>query len=220
MATADRLYRDALTARPDCKWCPNGVDYEHFARARDRKAGLPPQAMAPVLAAGKPIIGYCGALARWFDYDLVGAVAAQRQDLAFVLIGPDYDHTLVGSGLYRLPNVTWLGPRPYSDLPQFLRYFDAAMIPFRLNPITHATSPLKLFEYMASGKPAVITPMQESMRYRAVLVGRNVAEFSARLDEALALAKDPAYLAAIDQVARENTWDARALTILEALDAG
>ncbi len=163
MATADRLYRDALTARPDCKWCPNGVDYEHFARARDRKAGLPPQAMAPVLAVGKPIIGYCGALARWFDYDLVGAVAAQRQDLAFVLIGPDYDHTLVGSGLYRLPNVTWLGPRPYSDLPQFLRYFDAAMIPFRLNPITHATSPLKLFEYMARGKPVVITPMQESI---------------------------------------------------------
>jgi glycosyltransferase involved in cell wall biosynthesis len=220
MATADHLYQDAVSRRPDCLLCPNGVDYEHFARARGQWVSIPPEALAPAVAEGKPIIGYCGALAWWFDYDLLRTVAEQRKDLSFVLIGPNYDNTLVKSGIYQLPNMTWLGIQPYSELPDFLRYFDVAIIPFRVNKITQATSPLKLFEYMASGKPVLITPMHESMRYEGVMVASSATEFSSKLDEALELATDPAYLAVIDRVAGENTWDARAVTILKALDAG
>lgn len=219
MATAERLHNDAVKLRPDCVLCPNGVAYDHFASTRAKRAGPPPQPLLPIVAAGKPIIGYYGALANWFDYDLMQAVAGQRRDLSFVLIGPDYDHTFPGTGLSRLANVTWLGPQPYSELPDFLSYFDVAMIPFCLNDITHSTSPLKLFEYMAGGKWVVVTAMHETMRHEGVLVANGAAEFSSKLDEALKLAADPDHLAVIDQVARENTWDARASTILLALDA-
>jgi len=220
IATADRLYRDAVRVRPDCLFCPNGVAYDHFARSRERRAVLPPEPLLPVVAAGKPIIGYYGALACWFDYDLLKAVAVQREDLSFVLIGPNYDNSFPRSGLSQLSNVTWLGVQPYSDLPDFLSYFDVATIPFLVNDITHSTSPLKLFEYMAGGKPVVATAMHETMRYEGVLVANGAAEFSSKLDEALRLATDPQYLAVIDRVARENTWNTRAVSILQALDAG
>ena len=219
MATADHLYRDAVRVRPDCVFCPNGVDYDHFAPAREKRGEAPPAPLLPVVSAGRPIIGYYGALARWFDYELVKAVAAQRRDLSFVLIGPNYDNSFPRSGLSQLSNVAYLGVQPYSDLPGLLRYFDVATIPFQVNEITHSTSPLKLFEYMAGNKPVVATAMHETMRYEGVLVARDANEFSLKLDEALELAGDPRYLAVIDRVARENTWDARAATILKALDA-
>jgi glycosyltransferase involved in cell wall biosynthesis len=98
-----------------------------------------------------------------------------------------------------------------------LRHFDVATIPFRLNAITHATSPLKLFEYMAACKPVVITPMQESMRYAGVLVARDALEFSAQLDRALEMRHDQTYLATLKRVAQENTWEARARQILAHL---
>jgi glycosyltransferase involved in cell wall biosynthesis len=216
LTTSETLYQQAQMIRNDALLCPNGVDYAHFAISGQRR-DQPPDDLAPLLAQGKPMIGYYGALARWFDYPLVEAVATSRPDLVFILIGLDYDGSLKASGLLNLPNVHWLGLRNYSDLPRYLHSFDVAMIPFELNTITHATSPLKLFEYLAGGKPVVVTPMQESLRYEGVLVASSPGEFSRQLDRALELRSSPDYLALIDRVARENTWEVRARHILEAL---
>ncbi len=234
LATSGDLYQEVNAVRPDSLLCPNGVDYGHFAShfasngasnfiPDDGLSSHPGEASMPadlsqILSRGKPVIGYHGALARWFDFDLLKTVARRRADLAFVLIGPDHDRSLLPSGILDLPNLSWLGPKSYAELPGYLHCFDVGIIPFQLNPITHATSPLKLFEYMASGKPVVITPMRESMRYEGVLVARDSEEFSKKLDQALTLRTDPEYLKLIDQVAKENTWDARASQILDALD--
>ncbi len=164
LATAHVLFEEAIRVRPDALLVPNGVDYEHFARVKREARGTPPTDLAPIVDRGRPIIGYHGALARWFDYDLVAEVARRRADLSFVLIGSDFDFTLRETRLLSLPNVTWLGARPYADLPRYLAWMDAGIIPFQLNAVTHATSPIKLFEYMAAGLPVVITPMDESMR--------------------------------------------------------
>ncbi len=217
LATAARLHDEVRRLRPDSLRCPNGVDYPHFATARDD--GDPPADLVPLIEEGRPIIGYYGALARWFDYDLLADVARRRRDLSFLLIGPDFDRSLAGHAILHSPNVHWLGARPYAELPAYLRHFDVAMIPFRLEPITHATSPLKLFEYMAAAKPIVITPMEESSAYDGVLVANGAEEFARRLDDALALGDDATYRGRLDQVARANTWDARARVILEALGA-
>jgi len=217
LVTARGLYEQALAKRSDALLCPNGVDYEHFAAARRRSSPYPAD-LATVLERGCPVIGYHGVLARWFDYDLLREVAGLRTDLSFVLIGSDYDGSLGGSGLQQQSNIFYLGVRPYAILPAYLSWFDAGIIPFQLNEITHATSPLKLFEFMAAGKAVVITPMQESMRTEGVLVSEGVEEFSCRLDEALAQSQEPAYLSLSERVARENTWEKRAGLLLHALD--
>jgi glycosyltransferase involved in cell wall biosynthesis len=175
--------------------------------------------MAPILEAGRPVVGYHGALARWFDYSLLGEVAHLRPDLSFVLVGPDYDNSLKESQLLDHRNVYWLESKPYTEIPSILAYFDIGMIPFRLMDITHATSPLKLFEYMASWKPVVITPMAESMRYEGVLTAGYPEEFSCQLDSALSLRTDRTYLDLLDRIARENTWEIRARQILHLISA-
>lgn len=217
LATAQNLYEEVRRVRPDVLLCPNGVEYERFSRICDPPGDPPPVDLAPILEKGKPIVGYYGALAVWFDYDLLRQLLKTRPDLSFVLIGPDYDGTLP-SDLTKYDNLHWLGVKPYLELPQYLYYFDVAIIPFKLNDITHATSPLKLFEYLAACKPTVITPMQESMQYPSLFIANGFEEFSRRIDQALALKQDPAHRALMQQVAEENTWEARANQILQALD--
>ena len=217
LTTAAPLYHATKNLRPDALLCPNGVDYSHFAVAREKGAAAPPTDMEPILERGNPIVGYYGALAEWFDYALVMEVARQRPDISFVIIGPDYDGTMPPSFL-DLPNLDWLDVKPYKALPGYLAYFDVAVIPFVVNEITHAVSPLKLFEYMAGGKPVIITPMQESMRYKGVLVADTPAAFSERINQALDLGEDEIYLQEIDQMAQASAWQARAEQILSALE--
>jgi glycosyltransferase involved in cell wall biosynthesis len=217
LATAQRLLAQVKDLRPDVIYCPNGCDYEHFARARQSCSEPPPDDIAKILEFGKPVIGYHGVMARWFDTDLLLRLADQNKDFSFVLIGPDHDGILGSTALLSRSNIHWLGEKSYLELPDYLRCFDAAMIPFKLDEITHATSPVKLFEYMAAGKPIVTTPMQESSLYPGVLIGENAPEFTARLIEAQQLKLSPAYLELLDRTALANTWDVRARQILDIL---
>ncbi|MDD5368008.1 MAG: glycosyltransferase [Anaerolineaceae bacterium] len=217
LTTADNLYREALAVRQDAILSPNAVDPNHFQTGSEVGMVTPPADLLPILGRKKPIIGYYGALARWFDYDLYYSVACLRPNYSFLLIGPDYDGTVARETIEKTDNIYWLGVKKYSELPAYLDSIDVATIPFVVNQITNSTSPLKLFEYMAGGKPVVVTPMRECMQYPGVLVGDSPERFAERLDEALKLAKDPAYQEILQKVVYENTWDTRARQILRAL---
>ena len=119
LTTSEALHRQVISTRPDALLCPNGVDYERFSRAHQTGRLDPPDDLQPVLSAGRPVIGYHGALARWMDYNLLLAVASQRKDLSFVVIGPDFDHSLPDE-LLALSNVFWLGVKSYQMLPDYL----------------------------------------------------------------------------------------------------
>lgn len=214
VASAVDLRREVAGERPDTLLVPNGVDYDHFA---DPPQGDPPADMAPILERGAPVVGYYGAIAEWIDYDLVEAGARALPGLSFVLIGPDYDRSMEGKPAFGLPNVFWLGPKPYRELPAYLACFDVATIPLVVNEVTHAVSPLKLFEYMAGGKPVVTPPLREASRFRGVLVGHDREEYVEQLRRAVELGKDPEYVALLHRTARANTWEKRAGTILEAV---
>ena len=219
MVTARRLFDSLKGMRPDACYIPNGVEYEHFAAARQLRPAQPgpPADLAPIVETGKPIIGYYGALARWFDYALYREIAHSRPQYEFVLIGPALDATLAQSGLLAMPNVHWLDRKRYADLPGYLAWFDVATIPFELNELTHAVSPVKLFEYFAGGKPVVATPMEETIQYQGVIPAQGAEAFAAGLDHAVCLANDAAYVSAIETVAQQNTWNARAEELLKKL---
>jgi GT2 family glycosyltransferase/glycosyltransferase involved in cell wall biosynthesis/SAM-dependent methyltransferase len=217
LCVARRLHEEARRIRPDALYVPNGVEYERFAAP-----AAPPlqadEALGRFLAGGPhPVAGYYGALARWFDYPLLDEVARRNPDWRFVLIGQELDKSLAREPVRKRENVLWLGPRDYETLPGYLASFDVATIPFRINPITLATSPLKLFEYFAGGKPVVTTPMPECEAFPEVAIAADAGAFSDALVRARERGKDPAFRDRLRALGRENSWDARVDTVLAAL---
>jgi glycosyltransferase involved in cell wall biosynthesis len=217
LVTADRLMKQVEQKRSNAILCPNAVELDHFSQATESDPKSIPPDLAAVLRTGHPVIGYYGALARWFDYDLVRYAAQKHPDWDFLFIGPNHDNTLMESKILSLPNIHWLGPRDYSQLPDYLRHFTVATIPFLINNITLATSPIKLFEYMAAGKPIVTSDLPECRKYPGVFVAHNAQEFIDHLEHALTLVRDPAYTQGLYQIAQKNTWEARVDQILDAL---
>ena len=214
-SVASKLHEQALAVRPDAVYLPNGVEFERFA---DGEAPLPEdKELRAFRESGKPIAGYYGALAEWFDYELLEKVARARPDWNFLLVGPMYDQSLRGQPVLKCDNVLWLGPRDYHSLPGYLRLFDVATIPFKINNITLATSPLKLYEYFAGGKAAITTPMPECEVYPEVTIVRTAAEFAAALDPARERGRDPAFRDRVRQIGRENSWSERVATAFAAL---
>ena len=104
-----------------------------------------------------------------------------------------------------MPNLHWLGTRDYSTLPDYLRYLSAATIPFLVNNVTLVTSPIKLFEYVAAGKPIVTTDTRECRKYPGLFVANDVKEYVDHLEYALTLIDDSACAQQLCQMAYENT---------------
>lgn len=217
-ATAERLLEKARTLRPDAVLSPNAVD-ERFIRTAVEGTTAPPADLEPLVAGGHPIVGYYGALARWVDYELLRTTASAHPEWELLLIGPALDDSLADSRITELPNIHWLGHRPYHRLPSYLRYFDVATIPFVLNETTHAVSPLKLFEYMAAGKPVVTTAMAECLRVPEVLAATDTGDFSRQIARALELRHDPTHARRLQATARAHTWDIRVSELLDAVRA-
>jgi hypothetical protein len=91
------------------------------------------------------------------------------------------------------------------------------MIPFVLNRITEATSPLKLFEYFAGGKPVISAPMPECAAFDEVILASTPDEFSEALDTARARSRDAAFQQRVRAIARRNSWQLRVRTISQML---
>lgn len=197
-------------------YVPNGVDVSHYVdiTTEDERNTVPLELRA-VMASGRPVIGYFGALAPWLWYDMLNKLAKARPDLSFVFIGPDYldASRYLDSG----KNVYTIGAVDYSRLPYYAQHFDAALIPFKQGDIAKTTSPLKLFEYFALGKPVVVTRgMHECEQFKAVFSAGSADEFSEKINEALSIASDPEYVASCVDLAYANTWLERAKVLATA----
>jgi len=114
--------------------------------------------------------------------------------------------------------VRWIGHRPYASLKAYLSVFDVALIPFVINDITMATSPLKLYEYFAAGKPVIVTRLPECLAFSEVFDVGNVEEFSRALDLARLKGRDMSFVEGLLDLARKNSWTARVRVLLEHLN--
>ena len=193
---------------------PNAVNLEDF-KNHGNEIG---EKIQPIVNKRKPIIGYYGALAKWFDYKLIEQLAKEREDYEIVLIGMDYDGSYDQSNLKYYSNISYLGMIDYKDLINYSRYFDVCIVPFIKNDITDSTSPLKIFEYMALEKPIVTTDINECKNYESCLISKDYDEFIKNIDKALKLEVDnKEYFNILRREAEENTWDNRAELIKEAI---
>ncbi|MEM3489711.1 MAG: glycosyltransferase [Nitrososphaerota archaeon] len=216
IVSSRRLLEKVHRVRSDVILVPNGVDYKFIASIRIENFEIPND-LKPVVELKKPIIGYSGALANWFDYELMVTVAKSCRHWEFVFIGDDYDHSLHSSNILSLPNVHWLGMKSYDQLFRYVYCFDVGIIPFKINEITMSASPIKLFEYAACGKPIVSTPIPECINYPEVLVASGDIEFIQSIEYALTLASDVNYQRKLENIARNNSWEVRTSKIIEKI---
>ena len=215
VVTADALKQDVMSKRGDTNLVvsSNGVDYSFF-QSFDEGFEFEPE-FTEILEKGKPIVCYYGALAKWFDYDLVKKMA-QTGKYSIVLFGIKYDESY-DENLGDEENIYFLGPRDYKVLKNYAKKCDVLTIPFKINNITKATSPVKVFEYMALNKPIVTTDMDECRKYNSILIGHDHEEFIDMLDVALVKATDSDYVALLDSEAKANDWSEKASVIIDLI---
>jgi len=197
-ATSRVLQLKCSTAHRPCMYLPNAADFEHFW---DHGGGTSP------LRSHRPVVGYIGALAEWFDVELVRAAAMAYSDWRFELVGLNSGANL--GSISRLRNVRLLGERPYDDLPSLLRRFDVALIPFRLNALTRAANPVKFYEYLAAGKPVVSSCLPELEPFRDLVYLAPDRKAFVRLIGIAAREAKPELTAARIRFARQNDWSHR-----------
>ena len=215
IVTADALEKDVISQRgkTNMVFSSNGVDYDFFKTYN--KNYKYENEFQEILNKKKPIIMYYGALAKWFDYDLIKKLAHTNK-YSIVLFGIKYDESF-DENLSNEKNIYFMGPRDYKVLKEYAKYADVLTIPFVINNITLATSPVKIFEYMALHKPIVTTDMPECRKYKSVLIGHNHDEFIKKIDEALKLKNDKKYIGLLDKEARENDWSKKAKAIIDLI---
>lgn len=182
---------------------PNAVNTRLFDRHRS-------YVCPPDMPQAEWTIIYTGALwGSWFDWDLLQAVARAYPEAAVVVIG-DYR----GQCRKPPPNLHFLGLKPQRDLPAYLAHADVALIPWKVNAITRATSPLKVYEYVAMGKPVVAPDLPTLADIPLVLRARDRSEFITYVEQARSLSVPEAVLE--DFIARHN-WTTRISTLLQLL---
>ena len=216
VVTADLLREDVISKRGDrnLAFSTNGVDYDFF---KDLSSPIElDKDFTSVLDNGKITVGYYGAMAKWVDYELIKKIN-DSDKYSVVLFGIRYDDSLDNSGILSLPNVHFLGSRDYKVLKYYASKIDILTIPFLINDITKATSPLKLFEYMALEKSIVTSAMHECMKYKTPLIAHTHEEFMSQLEKAASLASDQSYIEELNKEAKENSWSSKADSIIELL---
>jgi glycosyltransferase involved in cell wall biosynthesis len=185
---------------PQTHLVTHGVDYEHFRRAVD-----PQTPTAPELSGlPRPILGFHGLIADWVDLPLLAKLAQIRPQWSIVMVGRADTDTSVIQGV---PNIQLLGHRPYAQLPQYLRGFDVALLPFVNNELTINANPLKLREYLAAGLPVVATPIPEVARLAPPVRLASTAEQYAEQIEALLAERQTGASPARSQAVATESWD-------------
>jgi UDP-galactopyranose mutase len=193
---------------------PSSVDAEHFAQAR---AALP----EPVDQAGiaRPRLGFFGVLDERLDRVLIGELADARPDWQIVLVGPVTK--IDPAALPQRPNVHYLGPKDYDDLPSYLAGWDVAWMPFARNDATRFISPTKTLEYLAAGKPVVSTPIADVVRpygEQGIVAIAETVEDTIDAVEAALDTDAAAHVRRVDELLAETSWD-RTWQAMESLIA-
>lgn len=202
ITSAERLRASKSRVNPHTVLVRHGVDFDHFVTACDPQTVIPEE----MASLPRPIIGFFGLFAEWVDQRPFEACARAHPEGSVVVVGkiaPDVDV----SELRRLPNVHFLGRKPYQDLPAYCRAFDVALMPFKLTELTLSANPLKVREYLAAGLHCVASDLPEVRKIGLCKIAHTPEEFVRKVDEALADGPGPRRERAMKML--HESWEAR-----------
>jgi hypothetical protein len=195
-------------------FAPNGVDFELYSRAvsepRDL-AGVP-----------HPRIGYSGHIKRQLDWQLLLELTARHPDWFFVFVGAPNAHPEIVAHidqLSRRTNVRFLGGKSAHELAAYPQHFDVCVMPYIRDNYTKYIYPLKLHEYLASGRPVVGPPIASLQQFREVVLLPDTSDrWSSAIAESLAPAANTAARREVRQnLARQHDWNILVRQIAETI---
>lgn len=155
-ATSEKLYNRLAVYGKPVQLLTHGVDLKFFSQ-------LPPMEHILIQEIPKPRIGYFGLIDDRTDLDILHEVACRMPEISFVLTGRVEVDTVK---LKDAPNIYFTGSVPYEELPAIVKGCDALILPYVLNELTESISPLKLKEYLATGKPCISSPIPEVLKLK------------------------------------------------------
>ena len=216
-ATSESLFEAKRRFNPDNTYLVHNVgDASHFRRADSAATEIPEE----LARLPKPVIGFVGAVSPYkLNFEWIAALARAKPDHSVVLVGPvgvgEEGATL--DGIAGIPNVHLLGHKSYESLPGYVRGFDVAVIPYVRNRYTESCFPIKFFEFLASGKPVVISDLPAlSAYFDAVRVARTADEFVSCCERALS--EPDAGKARRIELSFENDWSSRISKLMEQIE--
>jgi len=200
------LYEAKQDRHPYVFCCPSSIDKAHFAQARRLRGEPEPpdQSAIPPRRAG-----FFGVIDERMDMPLLRSVAKQAPDVQFVMIGPLAK--IEPSELPNLPNLHWLGPKQYRELPLYLAGWDCGIMPFACNESTRFISPTKTPEYLAGGLPVVSTDINDVRRpygeLGLVSIATTAEAFVDAVRRGIDSRADAVRLKRVDQFLSDKSWD-------------
>lgn len=191
---------------------PNGVDDVLFARVDEMP--FPDDVLLP-----GPIAGFVGHLSNRIDLSLLDALAARG--VSILLVGPRQASFEIEriARLLEQPNVQWVGPKPFTALPAYLRAMDVGMTPYTDTAFNRGSFPLKTLEYLAAGRGVVTSdlPSIRSLGTDLVRMAAGPDSFADAVEAELAELRTPALVAARRSFAHDHSWDSRAETFSQVI---
>lgn len=205
VVSSENLYKKFSGNHKFCVLIENACDYDFFSEVRL----IDEMIEFKKLLTTKPVIGYFGAISNWFDWECLEYLIESYPDYQFILIGR-IDSCERINNLKDRKNIHLLGEKPYTVLPAYLDLFDVCLIPFKIIPLTLATNPVKMFEYLAQGKAVVSTELPEVLKYSEVVyTAKDKFEFAKKIELALSEKNNLDLVKTRIEVARNNSWNRR-----------
>ncbi|MEQ8821075.1 MAG: glycosyltransferase [Sumerlaeia bacterium] len=216
--TERSLHARALRENPRALYMPNVADFAHFSEPRTMSPN--DERLRRLREMDGPKLVFSGHITpHKTDLELLEVLARERPAWHFVLIGPVWEgaeRPAALQALEGLPNVQFFGHVDYADLPAYLHEAGVLMIPYSDTPATRAVFPLKFFEYLATGRPVVVSPLPSLSEYAALVpMAHAPTAWLETLERVLSEPGEgaPQRIA----LACENTWDTRLLQMERAL---
>lgn len=193
---------------PNTCFLPGGVDIDLFDPTQV------PNLPADIASLPKPRIGLVGTLDNRLDIELLVYCAQNLPEASFVFVGPVKRHLINLNSLEELPNVHFFSARPHTEIPAVVATFDTCLIPYRVTPYTEGVSPLKLYEYLAMGKPVIATNLPYLRREaNHIRLASTPEAFLAQVKAALATPPEAKKQAQWRSVSEGYSWENQVNTI-------